>query len=507
MHKNILHFWILILLPLWVFPQETPLENSGFTRITTYEELTGYFKTLDEGSDILSLEIIGTSVQNRPVYALHFSKKGVGKDRSKLKVLLFAQQHGNEQSGKEGMLLLAKKLIQPEFSHLFDKIDLVLIPQMNPDGSEVNQRRNARNVDLNRNHLIMTEPETQALHRLFDRFLFEVTMDVHEYSPYSESWKKFGYRKNSDVTLGSCTNINISPRLRNYANEQVLPYILNKLKQDGFSSFLYLPGGPPDAHYIRHSTFDINDGRQSLGIQNSLSFIQEGMNGTDMFLENMDHRAKGQMTAMLAMLEYLYARASTIKKMVKTERKAMLSELKSGKTSIQMVHSSNATQLELPLYSYHTGKDTILIIDNFRPEVKTLKDVRNPVGYLIPKSDEILMEWLRNSGIRYEDYKGLKGTQVEEYWIERIDSVDFEGDPVRDPVAIPTISQRNDFSSYYFVPVVQIKGRMIIQALEPQSMLSLSQYGHLSYLLQNEAWYPVLRLVKKGKNDPGLKKR
>lgn len=503
MHRKALTIWILNFLPFWVISQQTPLENSGFARITSSDELTGYISILDEQSDILSLEIIGASVQNRPIHALHFSKKGVGKDRSKLKVLYFAQQHGNEQSGKEGMLLLAKKLIQPEFCHLFDHIDLVLVPQVNPDGSEANQRRNAQKVDLNRNHLILTEPETQALHRLFDRYLFEVTLDVHEYSPYSEQWKKFGYRKNSDVTLGSCTNINISARLRKYANEKVLTYTLDKLKENGFSSFLYLPGGPPDISYLRHSTFDINDGRQSLGIQSTLSFIQEGMNGADMFLENMEHRAKGQMSGMLAMLEYLYAQASTIKKMVNTERKAMLSGLKSGKTSIQMVHSSNATQLELPLYSYHTGKDTILIIDNFRPEVKTLKDIRNPVGYLMPKSDEILLEWLKNSGIRYEDYKGIKGTQVEEYWIERIDSVDFEGDPARDPVAIPTISQRNDFSSYYFVPVVQIKGRMIIQALEPQSMLSLSQYGHLSYLLQNEAWYPVLRVVKKGKNDPG----
>ena len=28
------------------------------------------------------------------------------------------------------------------------------------------------------------------LHRLFDQYLFEVTMDVHEYFPYGETWQK-----------------------------------------------------------------------------------------------------------------------------------------------------------------------------------------------------------------------------------------------------------------------------------------------------------------------------
>lgn len=486
-----------------VYSQDTPLERSNFSRPGSYKDLTAYVKWLDEKSEILTVDVIGTSVEHRNIYALHFSKKGVGKDKSNLKVLFFAQQHGNEQSGKEGMLLLAKKLIQPEFTHLFNHLDLVLIPQVNPDGSEVNQRRNGHNVDLNRNHLIMTEPETQAVHRLFDRFHFEVTMDVHEYSPYSESWENFGYRKNSDVTLGSCTNINISSTLRSYANEQVLPNILNKLKRNGFSSFLYLPGGPPDISHLRHSTFDINDGRQSLGIQNALSFIQEGMNGTDMFVENIEHRAKGQMNGMLAMLELMYEQASIIKKMLKSERKSMLSGLNSGTTSIQMIHRSNGTRLKLPVYSYDLAKDTILVTDNFRPVVESLKEVSNPIAYLIPLDDKNLVNWLENTGIAYEYYTKKKGVKYEAYYIEKIDSIDFEGDWVMDPSLVKQLVEQPDQSKYWYVPVRQLKGKMIIQALEPQSMLGLATYDLFAYLVKSNSVYPVLRVVKKGENDPG----
>lgn len=167
--KAILLLCILSFCKNIVFSQPTPLEKSQFKKLSSYEEMSEYIRTLDEKSGILKVRVIGTSVENRNIYSMEFSKKDIGKDKSKIKVLFFAQQHGNEQSGKEGALLLAKTLIKPEYSYLFDKIDLVLIPQVNPDGSELNKRRNANNMDLNRNHLIMTEPETNALHTFFDK--------------------------------------------------------------------------------------------------------------------------------------------------------------------------------------------------------------------------------------------------------------------------------------------------------------------------------------------------
>ncbi len=481
---------------LKIFSQPTPLENHDFKKLSSYEELSDFIRMLDEKSDILKIGVIGTSVEKRNIYSLAFSKKGTGKDKSKIKVLFFAQQHGNEQSGKEGVLLLAKTLIKPEYAYLFDKIDLVLIPQVNPDGAEHNKRRNANNMDLNRNHLIMTEPETKAIQLLFDKYRSEVTMDVHEYSPYGEDWKGYGYRKNSDVTLGSCTNINISEKLRQYSDSLVLPFVLNELKTSGFSSFVYCPGGPPDSAYIRHSTFDINDGRQSLGIHNSLSFIQEGMNGTDMYIENIKHRSEGQMTAMLAMLEFIYSKISEIRKMVKNERKSLLSGLKSGKTSVQMIHTGNGKKLTLPLRSYFTGNDTIVLVDDYRPVMKSLTEVINPLGYLIPKSDKNLAEWLKNSGIQLGSLKSKSGINISEYFIDKIDSTDFEGDTVIDPDLTSRYYYNLAFSDYYYIPVDQFKGKMIIQALEPKSMIGLATYRQFAYLIKEGTAFPVLRVIR-----------
>ena len=87
------------------------------------------------------------------------------------------------------------------------------------------------------------------------------------------------------------------------------------------SNFLYSPGGPPEIEYIRHSTFDINDGRQSFAIQNTFSFIQEGLNGKDRYSDNIKHRAESQMLGMLGLLNYAYNNCKKIKKLVADEQR------------------------------------------------------------------------------------------------------------------------------------------------------------------------------------------
>ncbi len=491
---------VLFFLISWMIPAQSvipPPVTCGFARATSWDSLAAYVRLLDESSDLLETEVIGKSVQGRDLFALKFSSSGFGRDKRKLRVLIFAQQHGNEQSGKEATLLLAIELIKPEYQCLFDHIDLALIPQVNPDGSEVNQRRNANNIDLNRNHIILTEPETMALHRFFDRYLFEVTLDVHEYYPDSESWRKFGYRKNSEVTLGSATNLCVSEKLRTLSDTGYLPYALDYLRQKGYSSFTYCPGGPPGESYIRHSTFDVNDGRQSLAIRNSFSFIQEVMNGADSYLDNLQRRAEGQLAGMKALLEYSCAHSRLIKKMVAGERRLLLHPLAGENVPVQCKHVPDGRILPLPLLSYSTGQDTMMEVSDYRPVVSSILDVTRPAGYLIPVSDTLLVSWAeRHDFVRRPwDWKGAY--RLERCDIGNIDTVDFEGDPVIDPEVTVQEIEGLPFDIFLFIPTDQLAGNLIILALEPESMLGLATYKQFSYLIQSGKPYPILRVYRK----------
>ncbi len=494
---------IVLFLTFWcssLFSQEflTPAQKVNFSAVSTYDQISEYIMLLDKSSGLMEVEIFGKSVQNRNLYALKYSNPASGNASSKIKVLIFAQQHGNEQSGKEGALLLAASLLKPENRYLFDRLDIVLIPQMNPDGSVENKRRNGNNMDLNRNHLILTEPETQALHKLFDQYLFEVSMDVHEYWPFGETGIEFGYHSNSDILTGVNTNPNVSEKIRSLSNLEYMPFIKRYLDEQNISNSVYSPGGPPEIDYIRHSTFDINDGRQSLGIQNTFSFIQEGLNGKDSFIENLEHRAKSQMAGMLGLLEYSYQNKEKIRKLVRAERRILLKPEADTPVSIQNEHIKNGEKLKLPVYSYYSGLDSVIIVTDYRPVVTSIFDVDKPIGYLIPKSNSELIEWCGHHSLKKNSYKPSKSHQTEQYTINSIDSIDFERDIIVNPIVEnKVLTSEVLIADYVFVPTSQLKGNMIVLALEPKSMLGLVTYPKFEDLLKNGETYNVLRIVKK----------
>jgi hypothetical protein len=500
--KNKFTIIFFILLTSFSIAQiNTPLEKSGYSKLTSHAELLEYVKVISLNSKLIKVDTLAVTRQGKVIPVVKISKGVFAKDKSKLKVLIFAQQHGNEQSGKEGALLLIKYLIEKENKALLNNLDIAIVPQMNPEGSEKNERRNSASMDLNRNHLILTEPETVGLHKLFNKYLFEATMDVHEFYPYGETYKKYGYRSNSDVEVGTLTNINVSTKIRELSDKKYMPFIKKYFNDRQYSFFEYCPGGPPGIDFFRRSTFDINDGRQGFGILNSLSFIQEGKNGNDAFLDNIERRSHVQMTGMLGLLEFCSNHKDEIKKLVTTERNKLVKNNVSSQVAIQLDHFVNGTKLQLPLLSYKTQKDTVVTVDDYRCIVKSIYDISRPAGYLIPKKLTELVEWIGNHNIEYKNYKKNTNDKLEEYFIAKLDSLDFEGDKIVNPVI--EVKETIDIKEgdYIFVPLNQLRNNLIVIALEPKSELGIVTYKKYENLLKRGENFPILRVVNRKSSD------
>jgi len=476
----------------------TPLEQNNYESLTSYSQMISYLEGIVKAENNIRMEYIAESVEGRKIPVLKMSIGEFGNDNSKARVLIFAQQHGDEQSGKEGTLLLIGEILKPENLYLFSRIDLALVPQMNPDGSEKNQRKNGNDADLNRNHLILSEPETTGLHSFFNKYLFEVTMDVHEYSPFGETWKKYGYRENNDEEIGTLTNINVSARIRHLSDNIYLPFIKQYLYNKGYSFFEYCPGGPPEINYIRHSTFDINDGRQSFGILNSLSFILEGLNGEDNSIANIRHRAEGQMSGMLGLLEFVYQHKDEIKNLVASEREKLIKSNLNNKAAIQLDHFGDGRKLELPLLSYYSNVDTLITVNDYRPVVKSLYDVIRPAGYLVPKYLKEIIDWADKHSVKYCNFKRTGNQKIEQYHISGIDSINFEGDIIVNPITeVKEIKDILPEADYVYIPTKQLRNNMIVIALEPKSELGLVTYKNFEHLLRKNEDFPILRVINK----------
>ncbi|HAB54741.1 MAG TPA: hypothetical protein DCE80_21620 [Ignavibacteriales bacterium] len=275
-----------------------------------------------------------------------------------------------------------------------------------------------------------------------------------------------------------------------------MSFIKEYFNKRNFTYFEYSHGGPPEIDYIRHSTFDINDGRQSLGIQNTFSFIQEGLNGKDNYIDNVERRVKGQMTGMFGLLQFSYNHKDEIKTLVKNERKKLINGEASNLVAIQLDHFPDGCKLELPLLSYFSNSDTVVTVTDYRPIVKSIYYVERPKGYLVPKSLTEIIQWANKHTLTYSDYKITEDDRVEQYYISKIDSMDFERDTIVNPIVeVKVIPNGLTEDDYIFILTNQLKNNLIIIALEPKSMLGLVTYKKFEYLLKQGENYPILRVI------------
>lgn len=479
--------FIFLIFTVKVFSQAilTPLEKNSYTALTSYSEISSFVEKIDSLYDWVKVEVIDKTEEDRNLYSVKFSSSMFGNDSSKIKLLLFAQQHGNEQSGKEGMLLLIKELLQPENYFLFDKIDLIIIPQINPDGSEKDKRKNANDFDLNRDHLILSQKETRSLHNLFNEILPEVTLDIHEYYPYSSEWNEYGYIKNFDEQIGVVSNPNIDSTILKFSRGVILPNIFNEVNELNISTHEYIVGGPPEINRIRYSTTDIDDGRNSFGIMGTFSFILEGKNGKTS-LDNIKNRAENQSKTVLSFLKVIRTNYFDIKKIVRKSRKNLLS-IKEKFSTIRMDYFSDGSNLELRLKSVIHQKDSTVNVKLFHPNVKKLLIVEKPKGYLIEKTNEQIIEFLTKHNIYFENYLYNDSTKIIQYKIiEKKESIEEERNNLYPTIKTEVVENLFE-ENYFFVPLNQLQSERIVTAFEPQSMIGLIQYpDYVNSLIENE---------------------
>jgi hypothetical protein len=123
--------------------------------------------------------VIGKSVQNR---SIHLLKAGQGP----VNIMLWSQMHGDEPTATMALLDIFRFLSQQGDGWdnyrqtILQNTTLYFIPLLNPDGAEAYQRRNALDIDLNRDALRLQSPEARLLKSLRDSLQPEFGFNLHD---------------------------------------------------------------------------------------------------------------------------------------------------------------------------------------------------------------------------------------------------------------------------------------------------------------------------------------
>lgn len=518
---------LIVFFPLYTWSEsvKTPAESSDYSQYSQYEKISEFLSRLDHLSQELAILVIGQTKETRrypskDIYLCVICEEGADYphelNRSKPTFLLIASQHGNEQSAKEAALWLIRDLTVGELKPMLKKVNFLVIPQANPYGNRFDQRQNEQDLDLNRDHVKIEAPEVEAIHNVFRTWMPEVTMDVHE--------KGDDYYR---VSIGCVSNVNIHSSLQEFSRHTILAEVEKKLRKKNITFHEYLitqPMGIDSSAGVRYreedlesremmkrySTTDLNDGRNSLGIYETLSFIQEGASRHD--LETLKERTRWQYYGIMSFAESIVSHGEEIISKVRDLREKLMEKARffsdDDLVHLRMEYARNTNEPELTIQKFERTEAPIIgilkvdkkegepvtfedvaaypfpreykvtteVVKNWFPNVDPIISVPRPLGYIIPAQHLDVVETLLRHNIKVEVFIKDAVLGVESYEVKAVIPARYDYLPPQeievDKKTIQIVIKQGDF----YISCTQPGANLIPCLLEPQT-----QYGFIRY--------------------------
>ncbi len=259
-------------------PPAPPLETAHYRRLSSSAEISAYLHKLADAYPPARVETIGTSVLGRPLEAIVLSRDR-GADVSnpdRVTVEIIGSQHGMEGAGAESLQFIARELLAGTLQYILDDVDVVLVPNSNPDGLEVGKRVNANGVNLNTDFVALTQPESRALVASLRRYRPEVVLDVHESAVLKkQSLAREGYMTDFTAQFEFANNPNVVPSLRTFAQDEMLTPWIAGVDAAGLNAHRYFGEIRSISQPVTNGGLSLQNLRNRVGIEGTLSFLME----------------------------------------------------------------------------------------------------------------------------------------------------------------------------------------------------------------------------------------
>jgi hypothetical protein len=308
----------------------TPAEERSFGRVTSSHEMADYLARIAAHSEVAEVIPIGESALGVPMQALVLSRElaalaATPAAPTRLTVLLVASQHGTEPSGGEALLGLARDVVDGPLASLLDDLNLILIPNGNPDGRDGPRRVNGNGVNLSTNFTVLSEPESRAIEEAIWRWRPEVLLDVHESAIFKgKTLARQGYLTDFEAQFEIANNPNVDRELAAFTAGRLLPAVLASVNAKGLLAHRYFGEITDVEQPITHGGLSLKNLRNRAGMLAMVSFLVENRldpkSGTYPTPRNLQERVDKQTRSILSFLDVVRERRAEIATLVEAAR-------------------------------------------------------------------------------------------------------------------------------------------------------------------------------------------
>lgn len=485
---------------------KTPAFQQDKQTFTSQEEMNTFIKDLTVKNKNVQLKTIGQSTEGRDIPMLLFSndsKKGKINSKKPL-IWIQGQIHGNEPAAGESTLVIAQWLAEGKLGNVLDKVNIAIVPRINPDGSYYFKRYTAENSDANRDYLKVELPEVQTIHKAINTYNPEVILDVHEYTVNPAPLKKVGTNgsiASYDLLISSAKNLNIPKQLRNASDELLLPKVFNELEKKHLSYHDYYTLATSDTGVLTatEGSTEARIGRNALGLKNTMTYLIE-TRGINLGRADFTRRVYAQATAQAAFIKATADQASKVKKVIKQSEKEVVKKGGKAHDHDKIVITSENKQRKnqkLTVIDLAKAKKVNTPIDWFDSTDAYPTLVRNrPTAYILPPEYKDVATKLELLGVQVKKLTRPVNVSVESYKVtDSKVSEELENGHTTKAVTTTVTAEKQKFSkgSYVF-SMAQPDANFIALALEPEGIDSYVTFNFIPAVKGEEI--PVYRYMK-----------
>lgn len=463
--------------PLETYP--TPGLQTGRDRWTDNVEMAAALRTL-AGVGAAELLTLGRTEAGAELLALRFSR-GPGRPVA----LVVGQQHGNEPAGGEALLALAMQLANPQHpvSAVLDRLDVLLLPRANPDGSALDRRRNAAGADINRDHLLLRTQEAGVIADLVTRWQPVLFVDVHEHIALGRYVAGFGGIKGQDLLVQYATTPNLPPTMTALAEQGFRLPLLSALDAAGIThEWYYTNPRDPQARLLTMGGAQPGLARNAGGLKQMVSVLLESR-GFDLGRLHARRRVHSHVVALHSLLRSAAAQAQNLPQRLSDIGAAVARQACQGTLVLDAAPTRRRRALQM--IDPDSGADLPVTVDwDDMLQLQPVQTRARPCGYwLAPDATEAVAR-LHRWGVQVRTLPAERSLQVERY----VETGRFEGRPGEDgglarriTATLAADTWRAPAGSFY-VPMDQPLANLVAAALEPDTAHAWFAHGLLPRL-------------------------
>ena len=466
-----------------------PEDHRTLARTIAFPEMEAFLKAVD-GKGRIRVSVEGASAAGRPLYLVHMSRSS----SPQWSVLFYAQQHGNEVSGKDALLYLIRDIAR-EPRALPRDVDLWVMPMVNPDGAEADTRVNTAGADLNRDHMTLEQPETRALYRVVQRVRPHLAVDCHEFTRDSEERRARGWIAWPEITMDGLNNPLFDPGVIAAAERWVEEAAGAKA---GHTFLRYSVGGLPPDDEQRHSAPDLDGGLNGVGAYGGLSFIIEAAVRRSIADASSDlgKRVDAYLVLLRRFIDGDGRRRDDLAAIEQGRRTPLPAFLPTN----YFWANPDGTLTRFPVLDLATGRTVLIPTANMMTKLVIKRSVPTPLGYAVgPGAAAQFRELLERHAVPCETLTVPRLVTAEACTLLRVEE---QFDEVYSRYEGRQIVQRNPAGEKE-LPAgslwVALEGEAAVRAsllLEPAAMYGLYQYPRWRALVARDGAVPVLRVVR-----------